>query len=551
MSHLKTFERQRDLRTRLKGNALLHEAVDPALVDKMLKEPVDDERLRSLDVGCEFIADLTIPPDSARQIIKELEEAFAQDRVDYLLGKTQKDVINAIVVPFGLGKLVSLMDKDGGNVDTISNARQGVYATKTEMDAYANRGDYDTKTVHKNTSYRNTNAAYSHARKNDGVEDAYSGETLGLKDDMDLDHVISGKQTHDDPGRVLADVETEHLANIEENLTPTDRSINRSKNAKDPEAFAAHLEDGAKERKARIAELSTNEAELTDKDRKELRKLRKLDGADPNAVREKGRKAKEAQDRLINRKYYTSKKFLLSTVGTSAMQGVSMGSQQAFGLLVMELFEGVIHEARDAFRHGLIGESLFDDLRIRFKRVASRVADRWKDALKAFGEGGISGFLSNLITIIINTMVKTGERVVRMIREGVFSLFKAVRMVLFPPENMTSREAYHEASKLLAAGGGVIAGVALETHIKTFLEGIPFLCKLASILTAVFVGSFTAIAVAFAAYLIDRMDLLGVIKIKRDAYVIDALDSEIATSMDQCQRLSEEIESSGMLLALV
>lgn len=548
MNRLEMFERQRALQIRLKGKALLHEAVDPALVDAMLAQPVRDTRLHSLDIGREFMADLTIPPDSARLLIEELEGAFNQDRIDHLLGKVQKDVIGAIVVPFGLGKLVSLMDKDGGNVDTINNARHGVYATRKEQDSFDNRGDYDTYAAHQNENYKKTNKAHSYARKNGGIKDAYSGETLGYKDNMDLDHVISGRQTHDDPGRVLAEIATQDLANLDENLTPTDRSINRSKGAKTPEEFASYLEKSAGKRQARIAELSKNEVDLSDKDRQELRKLRKLDGADQNALRERGKKAKLHQDKIINRKYYTSKKFILNVSETSAVQGFFMGWQQAFGFLLMEFFDGVIQESRDAFRDGLVGESLFDDLRIRFKRVVSRVAARWKDALKAFGEGGISGFLSNLITTIINTLVKTGVRVVRMIREGVFSLLQAIKMVLSPPPNMTGREACHEASKLLAAGGIVIAGVALEEVIETFLQSIPVLLPFASILTAVFVGSFTALAMALAAYLIDRMDLLGAIKIKRDAYVIEALDRRIATSLSQCMHLADEIEASGMLV---
>ncbi len=139
--------------------------------------------------------------------------------------------------------------------------------------------------------------------------------------------------------------------------------------------------------------------------------------------------------------------------------------------------------------------------------------------------------------------VTTGKRFVRMIREGVFSLLKALKLMLFPPENMTFREVSHEAMKLVGAGGVVIVGVALEEIVEKMLSSIPFLVPFATTVTAVIVGSLTAIVMALMTYLIDKLDLLGVIKAEQTKYMFKTLDSDNKESLENCKNIGEEIES--------
>jgi hypothetical protein len=129
-----------------------------------------------------------------------------------------------------------------------------------------------------------------------------------------------------------------------------------------------------------------------------------------------------------------------------------------------------------------------------------------------------------------------------MIREGVFSLLKALKLILFPPADMSFVEAMHEAMKLIAAGGIIIAGVALEEVIEKLVLSVPFLAPITSIATAVIVGSLTAIAMSLVAYLIEKMDILGVMKAKQTRYILDTLDSDIDEKLKRCESISEEID---------
>lgn len=51
-------------------------------------------------------------------------------RFEQMIQECKQSIIQSIVVPFGLGKILAAYDKVGGNVDTIHNARKGIYATK-------------------------------------------------------------------------------------------------------------------------------------------------------------------------------------------------------------------------------------------------------------------------------------------------------------------------------------------------------------------------------------------------------------------------------------
>jgi hypothetical protein len=180
----------------------------------------------------------------------------------------------------------------------------------------------------------------------------------------------------------------------------------------------------------------------------------------------------------------------------------------------------------------------------RLKRVANRVAKRWKDILSAGMVGVLSGFLSNLATIVINVFLTTQKRMVRMIREGMFSFVRAVRVIVTRPDEMTLREAMHEASKLVLAGGLVVGGVMLEEVILRQLQAFG-LGVVADIATAAIVGSIVAIAIALSAYTIDRLDLLGVQQEKRQTRIIERLDANIHQSIGRFESMLFELEVRG------
>jgi len=480
-------------------------------------------------------------PVAIKELLSNYDKKFNKVRLDSNMAQAQKDVLHTIINTFGLGELLSAYDKTGGNVDTVHNVRQGIYGTEKEKLAYERREKYDSKLIHQDKNYIDRNREISKIRKSTGIKDGYSDTILGLKDKVDLDHIISAKQTHDDPARVLAEIKTPDLANIPENLIQTSKTLNSRKQALPPDEYAKKLKLGSPERKDEIEKLNkiTNR---TNEQTKRLNTLNTLENVDPDKLLKKGKEAKDAQDNNINSEYYSSEKFLKNAGKSCALDSAKMGAQQAFGLLLMEFFKNSFSEIKSALNQGLEGRSLHADISIRLKRIGKNVLDKWKDVLEVGIIGLISGFLSSLVTLLINLVATTCKRLVRVIREGLFSLMKALKMLISPPNGMSSQEAIHEAMKLLIAGGLVASGIALEEVIEKLILTIPFLVPIAQALTAILVGSITIIVTALFIYLIDLIDLFGIIKIEKDKYIIEQLDNDIEDKLQRCENMALQLD---------
>ena len=225
--------------------------------------------------------------------------AYDVDPIDNVFESIWKEyesvILQSLVTSFGLDFIVH--DRHGGDVDTVHNVRQiGIdpemkYKNVNNENDYENRGAYDSGAYHKDPRYIAINKNLSEKKKNGELTDSYTGKKLARNANVDLDHVVASKEIHEDRGRVLAGLDGLDLANNKENLKPTDRSINRSMQDKDMEAYLADWEKKAPERKSKIIALKTKDS-LTDKERKELEKLEKLDQIDPDKMMIENKKAR-------------------------------------------------------------------------------------------------------------------------------------------------------------------------------------------------------------------------------------------------------------------
>jgi len=480
--------------------------------------------------------DVSVGRAEVEELLSALSNGDAQARFDRMLGECKSGIAQAIAGPFGVGRIVSRWDQTGGNVDTIHNAREGVYATPDERATYEARAEYDhevSEKYHSHANYISTNAKHSEQFKDGatGAEDIYTGERLRHgQDKVNLDHIRSAKETHDDAGIYLAGLDPVDVASRQANLGPTRESINKSKKAKTPSEFLDYLEQGKPERQAVIERLQSKEF-LTEKEQHQLQKLRQLEQVQEERVKHADEKATEDRESVINGTYYGGEKFKNAVLKTGAKEAGKLAFQQLLGEALSEFFLAVVDEISDWNQQGRKDLMLTQ----RLQRIAHRVVDKWKDFLDAAWQGALSGFLSNLATVIINVFATTEKRLVRMIREGFFSLLRALKMLIFPPTDMTYAEAMHAATKVAFAGGILIGGLALEEIILKQLQafGLGFVADFA---TAAIVGSTTAIAIALTAYAIDRLDLLGVEADAKHDRTLDILDHTIDASIQSIEQ---------------
>ena len=193
-------------------------------------------------------------------------------------------VVKSLTTSFGLDFLL-LNDKDGGDVNTIQNVRQGVYATDVERERYEQREGYNSHHYHSHENYIATNRVGKTAHAEGTLRDHYTGEYFVANGKKNLDHIISANEIHNDPGRILAECNGANLANNSSNLVFTNESLNKAKKAKTMDSFIHVLQEQYAETEKGIAQLRSQPT-LTDEEKKHLNKLENNAAADFEKMKE-------------------------------------------------------------------------------------------------------------------------------------------------------------------------------------------------------------------------------------------------------------------------
>ena len=477
---------------------------------------------------------LKVSPNEVDAYIRETEAQFEEKNISDLLSECRQQTIQSIINPLGLGKFIALYDKIGGNVDTIHNVREGVYATDEEKLKYENLEDYDSHKYHSDQNYIKNNKKIKEKRENGDLTDAYTGNKLKGKSDQD--HVQSAYEIHNDPGRVLAELDGVELANSDDNLVATNPSINRSKGKKSVVEFIQDTEQKKKKLADQINALREKEQSangLTDKQRESLEKLesklKELNEIDYELLTELDEKARKKYNDAVNKAYYTSDKFIKNTAITSVQEAGKMGFQQAFGLFCYDLTNACFDELADCwfygFKNGHQDSTTLDVLKLRLQRIGSKTLSNWKQVVIAFRDGAVSGFLSNLITVFINIFMTTAKNIVRIIREGTFVLLRAAKTLLYPEKGLSREEVWDAALKILVTGALSVGGIALQEAAS---ELVPISFPGKDMLITICIGILTGVSTAIALYAIDKWDPFGAKDEKKRRALNERIQSEVA-----------------------
>lgn len=103
--------------------------------------------------------------------------------------------------------------------------------------------------VMKDSKYKEANKKMKTKQQNGELTDSYTGKKMKKNDKANLDHVVSRKELYENARRKQANLSTEELANKDENLQPTNESLNKSKKEKSVDKYVAQREE--RERKLR------------------------------------------------------------------------------------------------------------------------------------------------------------------------------------------------------------------------------------------------------------------------------------------------------------
>lgn len=422
------------------------------------------------------------------------------------LGEVGKTVTHSLVTTFGLDFLL-LEDKKGGDVDTIHNVRNGVWATKTEKEKYESLEKYDSTSYHKDKNYIAKGREDKTIQQSGELEDKYRSTNMRTNEQRQLDHVVSAHEIHHDAGRVLADIDGINLANKDTNFASTIAYINNKKSNKPIQEFVNELPEMISSKKESV---SNNEKKIesmpestpeqrhkkqvvADKIRKEKKHIEELESVDTVAMLKADEQARQSYDQEVTKAYYSSSKFFKGTVTAAASKGVAMGARQAIGLVLAEIWFELKEALPTVYRNHkdvFVFEAFWGDVKNTLSAVLERVKLRFNDVLSTFKDSFIGGVLASISTTLLNIVFTSGKLVGKLIRESWNNLVQAMKLVFFNPQKLAFGDLMREVTRIILASVSTIIGVAINQHLVTVVT-IPFGTEIAAFLSALFIGLFT------------------------------------------------------------
>lgn len=426
------------------------------------------------NVGTQFDPDLSEP------IMLSIWKEYEQVLLESLLTSFGLDIL--------FGRDFFVKDQYGGDVDTIYNVRkigqdkQMSYKNDLNKQAYEQRGEYIKAKYDKDKRFTDIRAEFDRQKKEGTLIDSYTGQKLAQDAYMQLDHVIATENIHNDRCRVLAGLSGLDLANCEENLRPTDRSINTSMQHKTMDEYYVFLKEEEPERIKRLEQLRLkSQSELTDKERAKLHLLEQKEAVDPERLKRYDVAARKAYKAKLERAYYTSPRFAKDLTKAAGKVGVGMGARQAVGFVFAEMWFAVDEESQN-FRDAASAFDLGDFLKAvanALKRGFERAKEKYKELFSKFLSGAAAGALASLTTTLCNIFFTTAKHVVRIIRQCYASLVEAGKVLFINPENYTFGDRMRAVAKILATGGSVAVGVLVSEAVSnTGIKAIPELCDI-------------------------------------------------------------------------
>lgn len=353
----------------------------------------------------------------------------------------ERVILHSLITSFGLDFLVQ--DQPGGDVDTIRSVRderipvEERYKNSAHLDAYENRGAYDTKAYHSGSRFRavKKNARDHFNATGEKIPDGYvpghflvpnKSSAVGTGDMANLDHVISAYEIHEDGGRVLAGLNGLDLANAPENLVFTNERLNKSMGATPIGEYVEQAGDSL-----------------------------------PEATKEKmvevDRTVRQRYDAILNHAYYTSSDFWTDTATAASKRGVEMGIRQALGFVFVEIWFACKGELRALPADAEISDYIQAIVR-GIKNSAVSVAEKWKGLLESFGAGFMAGALASLTTTLCNIFFAVDEHTIRNLRHAYAAIVQAGNVLLFNPNNLKLGDRIETATVILASGASVLVG---------------------------------------------------------------------------------------------
>lgn len=378
--------------------------------------------------------------------------------------------------------------------------------------------------VMKDSKYKEANKKMKTKQQNGELTDSYTGKKMKKNDKANLDHVVSRKELYENARRKQANLSTEELANKDENLQPTNESLNKSKKEKSVDKYVAQREE--RERKLReqnekankkIDESNMSPAEKKAAKAKNNKRLQDKLNADDERMKAADKKARNAinKDIAIGVTKQVGKK-----AATDALKQMSI---EALFTLLKEIMNGMVRFFKSQAKSFKL-----------FLAEMKKAIHNFFSKITSFLKTGATSFVGTIVSEIFGPIVSMFKKLSSIIKQGVSTIWDAIKYL---KDEKHKSEPFSikiaQVGKIivggLVAGGAILLGNTFETALLT-VPGMQIQLPL--------LGSLASIIGLFLASLVS-----GII----GAIVLNFIDKFIANKL-KSNIVEKQIDSSNKIL---
>ena len=358
------------------------------------------------------------------------------------------------------------------------------------------------KKVMQDQRYKDANKAMKEQQQSGNLKDEYTGKDIKQNDKANLDHVVSRKELYENQRRKQAHLATEDLANKDENLKPTNESLNKSKKEKSTEEYLATREERERKLKEqnerankKIDESNMPEAEKRAAKEKNNKRLQDKLDADDELMKKADKEARKAINKDIAK---GAVKQTAKKAGKDALKAMAVSALFALLKEIMNGFVRFLRSQAKSFQSFL--EEMKKAIKVFFEKITSVL------------QTGASSVVGTIVTEIFGPIVSTFKKLASLIKQGISSVMEAVRY-LSDKENKNKPFSIKVAQvgKIittgLVAGGAIFLGELFEKlllSVPGMQIELPLMGTLANIIGMFLASLVSGLVGAIIINLIDK-----------------------------------------------
>ncbi|NIB84133.1 hypothetical protein EKB01_02030 [Streptococcus sp. CCUG 71758] len=318
--------------------------------------------------------------------------------------------------------------------------------------------------IMKDKRYTDANNAMKEKQKSGNLKDEYTGKTLKLNENANLDHVVARKQIFENSWRKIADIDTADLANKKENLAATNESLNKSKGAKSNSEYIKDREVREKNLKEQVerANKKIDKKDISDSEKRNLKAIneKRLNdklAADSHKMLKVEKSAKKAMYKPIAKK-------------AAVRMANKAGKDTVKAMFVAALFEMLKEIMNALVRYFKAKKQSFDTFIEEMKKALHSFFGKIKDFIKV----GVDSIVGSIVGEIIGRFNQKLQKLPNLIKQLFGSIRESISY-LSNPANQTHSTAIKIAhiSKIITSGLVAVGAMFLGEYFEQFLNKIP------------------------------------------------------------------------------